>query len=92
MEQKEPDSLPILFATLRAEHGALDRRVGTLEAGIEAKHRENRRSIHELRNSLQTILDSLHQLDLKFARSAGYAVGAGAVVGIVVELISHLWK
>jgi hypothetical protein len=95
----EDEALRILVATLRADHAALDRRVAGVEGGmlgirrdLNAKHRENRRSIHDIRSSQQDIVDALHMLDLKFAKFTGYAVGAGAVVGLILKLLDHIWK
>ena len=95
----EDQALRMVVATLRADHAALDRRVGGLEGGllgirrdINAKHKENRRSIHDIRGSQQEIVDTLHMLDLKFAKFTGYAVGAGAVVALFLKLLDHIWR
>ncbi len=95
----EDATLRIVVATLRADHAALDRRVRGLEGGLDvfrrdlnAKHKENRRSIHDIRSSQQEIVDALHMLDLKFAKFTGYAVGAGAMVGLILKLLDHIWR
>lgn len=59
-------------------------------------HAQNRRDIHDLRDIAQTAVDGLSELKIKWARAAGYAVGAGAVIGAVVSLITkaieHFWR
>lgn len=95
----EDEALRIAVATLRADHTALVGRVGGIEGGVRelrhdfnAKHSENRKSIHGIRNSLQEIVDALHALDLKFAKFTGYAVGAGAVVALILKLLDQIVK
>ena len=95
----EDSTLKIVVATLRADHAALDRRVRGLEGCLEgfrrdlnAKHKENRRSIHDIRGSQQEIVDGLHMLDMKFAKFTGYAVGAGAVIALILKLLDHIWR
>lgn len=99
MGHTEGASLIEQVATLRADYNALDRRVSSVEcsipsvrADLDTKHRENRRSIHDLRNGQQDIIDLFHKLDIKFARASGYAIGAGAVIALISRLIDHIWK
>lgn len=67
----------------------LETKIGNLADALESKHRENRRSIHELRNGQQNMTDGLHRIEIKMAKAIGWAVGAGTVVGGVVALIGH---
>lgn len=55
-------------------------------------HAQNRRDIHDLRNSTQDITDSIVQIKIKFARLGGYACGVGAAVSVFIKIIDHFWK
>lgn len=97
--EHEDVTLREAVATLKADHRALDRRVsgiegevGGLRKDLAGKHRENRQSIHDLRGGQQSIIDLIHKLDMKFAKFTGYAIGAGAVIGLILKVLDHLVK
>lgn len=68
----------------------LETKVEGLQTDIDSKHRENRKSIHDLKDSQQTVIDILTELRLKFARSAGWAVGAGSVIALISHFIDRI--
>lgn len=53
----EPNNSKDIFARITGVEGS----VQTLRADVEAKHRENRKSIHDLREGQQTMLDSFYR-------------------------------
>lgn len=91
------------IAELRTDHRLLAARVDSLGASVDglredqnAKHKENRRAIHDLRNNDQSMLDLLHKIDLKMARSGGYWAGIGGLgaflATLAATLLEHLWR
>lgn len=68
----------------------LEARISNLAENLETKHRENRRSIHDLRDGQQTMVDGLHRIELKIARAAGWAAGVGAVVALAAHFIDKI--
>lgn len=65
------NELSAQVAALRADHAALDRRVDGLASSLESKHRENRESIHDLREGQQDILESVRAGMEKIADKIG---------------------
>jgi hypothetical protein len=84
--------LSVQIARIETRLDGVEGDVKNLDAKLEQKHRENRASIHELRNGQQTTHDLIHKLDLKLAHATGYAIGAGATVAVLFKLIDHIWK
>jgi hypothetical protein len=87
---------------LRTDYTLLSQRVtgvsesvASLRAELIEKHKENRLSIHDLRENDQTIMDSLHKIDLAVTsltgRIIGYCSAAGVAMGIIFKLLD-MWK
>lgn len=85
---------------LKAEMEALART-------LQEKHEQNRKDIHALRNSIQSLMDefykfcnsiteSIHRMQLTSARAKGYWLGVGAAATFIMEmgkiLVEHIWK
>lgn len=94
-----PDDIHAQLSILRVDHTVLAGRVGIVESrveglnlSLEAKHLENRSSIHGLRNGQQEVMDGLHRLEMKLAKATGYVIGAGAVIAVLVKFIDRIWK
>ncbi len=75
---------------LRVGQEALRGEMAVLRSQQVANHKQNRDSIHDLRDVLQTVVDDVGEIKLKFAKLGGYALGAGAVVGFVVTVLSKV--
>jgi hypothetical protein len=88
--------LMVELATLRAQHVALGERVSRVETDVQDVRQSLEEKHTDLRGGQDAIIGSIHMIEMKFARAAGWAVGAGAVIALVVELIYHLidhiWK
>lgn len=63
--------------------------IAVLRATQAANHGQNRGDIHSLKGGQQIVLDKLHLIDIKLAKAVGYAMGAGAVIGVIVALAAH---
>lgn len=83
--------------------GEAERTIDGFRISIEAKHQENRKTIHDLRDSQQTLLESIHNwqteltekfstLELKIARATGWLAGAGFVIAMIWKWLEHVWK
>lgn len=70
--------------------GQLDLRTDLtrIECDVKTKHEENRKSIHNLRDWCQVLVDKIHLVEVK---NAAWAAGTGASVAIIVKLIDHWW-
>jgi hypothetical protein len=63
--------------------------ISRIEHDVEIKHNQNRKSIHDLRNFMQLLVNKIHKVELK---NAGWAVLSGSTVAVAVKLIEHWWK
>lgn len=90
--QKDVKALAVDSATIKGEIAAITERLDTTEQNVLDKHNQNRSDIHKLYNGQQQMIDSIHKINLKFAKMAGWAAGAGAVVALIAKIIDKLWK
>lgn len=75
--------------SVKTEMCGLRSDVNRIEADVNDKHRQNRKSIHELRNWIQQCIDKINRVEVKYA---GLSVGSGALVAVAIKLIEHYWK
>ena len=66
--------------------------VGGLREDIDRKHKENRASIHDLRNNDQHIMDALHAVKVQIAKMTGYCVGAVGAATFLAKILDRLWR
>jgi hypothetical protein len=88
-----------VLVDLRVGQERLRGEMDVLRTQQGSNHSQNRSDIHDLRGTVQGLLDSIEALkekigkiNLQLARLGGYAAGAGAVVALIVKLIDHIWK
>lgn len=96
---EEVNTLRSDFRLLSQRVDNVDRSVQDLRADVNTKHKENRASIHELRNNDQTMMELLHEIKVDLSgfkgRVLGYCAGAGAISGIAIAVVFKLldlWK
>lgn len=76
-------------AGLEARVRGLEVQMSAIQTTQTLNHEQNRSSIHELRNTLQTLVDKVTGLEIKNAR---WSLGAGVLTGIALKMIDHFMK
>lgn len=76
-------SLSDLYALLMV----LEERVSTIKLDLQLKHKENRASIHSLRNDVQTVKDEIWKVKIKIASYAALGGVLAQVLSSVVQIV-----
>lgn len=64
----------------------------SIRADVDSKHKENRKSIHELRNDVQDLADRQLGQEMKIKQLLFYAALGGVAAGFLKEGIEFIFK
>jgi hypothetical protein len=77
------------LVNLQIGQAVINEKLSNMEIGVNAKHVQNRSSIHDLNNKMQLVIDDVWKLKIKIV---SYSSLAGAITTLVVKLIEHFVK
>lgn len=67
-----------------------------LQKDLDEKHTQNRKSIHDLKDSQGTIIMQQHLIDKSVSniktKLAAWSTVAGIVTAVFLKVLDHIWK